>query len=224
MGCPDLGVSRLDPPALPHLLGVAHISPRISPRQGIFFMRELGYAGYMDILSTLNPGALIVICAPHAAREPISTLAAQLALRGPLTILDGGNCFQPYRVAQLLRQQTADVAHAARRLFVRRAFTCYQMLALLEDAPPLKQPHLVLDLLATFQDDHVQAQESQRLLGLCLFHLERLCQAAPLVVSISPRLLPGREFLLDEVCARAGQLFLQSEPLTQICQPTLFEL
>ncbi|MEI7847017.1 MAG: hypothetical protein WCK35_14560 [Chloroflexota bacterium] len=224
MGCPDIGVSRFELPALPPLIGVAYVSPRTSPWQGIFFILDVGYAGCMDILSTLNPGTLIVICAPHAAREPISSLAAQLALRGPLTILDGGNRFQPYRVAQLLRQQTVDVERAARRLFVRRAFTCYQVLALLEDAPPLRQPHLVLDLLATFQDEHVQAQEARRLLGQCLFHLERLCQAAPLVVSISPRLLPGREFLLDEVCARAGQLFLQSEPLAQICQPTLFEL
>jgi DNA polymerase elongation subunit (family B) len=35
----------------------------------------------MNIIPTLHAGALIVICAPHAAREQVIALAAELALR-----------------------------------------------------------------------------------------------------------------------------------------------
>ena len=178
----------------------------------------------MDILSTLHPGALVVVCAPHAASSQVSNLACELALRGPVTILDGGNRFQPYRVTHLLRLRTVDVNTVSRRLFIRRAFTCYQVLALLQNAPALRQPHLVLDMLATFQDEHVQPHEARRLLDMCLLQLERLCQFAPLLVTISPKILPERVFLMEQICARAGQLLFQDEPPMQASQPGLFEV
>ena len=176
----------------------------------------------MDILPTLRTGALIVVCAPQAAREPVALLSAELALRGPLTILDGGNRFQPYRVAQLLRQQTAQVDSAAKRLFIRRAFTCYQMLALLEDTPALKQPYIILDLLATFYDEHVNEREARRLLDKCLFEVERLVQFAPLVITLAPALVAERAFLVEMVCARAERVLMQETPLARPYQPVLF--
>jgi len=182
----------------------------------------------MDILPSLHTGALIVICAAHSPAghfstpEPLSVLAADLALRGPLTVLDGGNRFQPYRVARLLRQQTVDINRAAKHLFIRRAFTCYQVLAMLEGAPALCQPYLVLDLLATFYDEHVRAPEASRLLDLCLRELERLCRLAPVVISLAPPLLAERVFLLEQVCARAGRVLVQPEPIETVSQPALF--
>ena len=176
----------------------------------------------MDILPTLRTGALIVVCAPQAAREPVALLSAELALRGPLTVLDGGNRFQPYRVAQLLRQQTAQVDSAAKRLFIRRAFTCYQMLALLEDTPALKQPYIILDLLATFYDDHVNEREARRLLDSCLLQVERLRQFAPVVVTLAPPPIGERAFLLELVCARAERVVMPEMPLATPCQLVLF--
>lgn len=176
----------------------------------------------MDILPTLHSGALIVVCAPYAAREPVAVLAAELALRGPLTVLDGGNRFQPYRVAQLLRQHTAQVDSAAKRLFIRRAFTCYQMLALLEDTPALRQPYIILDFLATFYDDHVNEREARRLLDACLRQVERLHQFAPLVVTLAPPLVADRAFLVEQVCVRAERVLMQEIPASKIHQPALF--
>ena len=66
---------------------------------------------------------------------------------------DGGNRFSAYQVAGMIRRKTVHVESAARRLFIRRAFTCYQMVSLLEDTPAIPtQPYLILDLLATFYD------------------------------------------------------------------------
>jgi hypothetical protein len=178
----------------------------------------------MNILPILHTGELIVVCAPHAARDSVCTLAAHLALRGPLTVLDGGNRFQPYRVASLLRQQTPDVNKAAKRLFIRRAFTCYQVLAMLEGTPALRQPYLVLDLLAGFYDEHVRAHEARRLLAACLCQLERLCQSAPVLVTLAPPLVPERSFLVEQVCARAGRVLMQEAPVLPACQPVLFAI
>jgi hypothetical protein len=178
----------------------------------------------MDIISTLRTNSLIVVCAPQAARKQVSALAAELALRGSLTVLDGGNRFQPYRVAHLLRQQTADVNTVAKQLFIRRAFTCYQMMALLEDTPALRQPYIILDLLATFYDDHVNEREARRILAACLIQMERLCQFAPVVVTLAPPLVAERSFLLEQVCAQAEQVMIQELPVPQICQPALFAM
>lgn len=176
----------------------------------------------MELLPALRPGSLTVVCAPSAAREPISHLVAELALQGSVTVLDGGNRVQPYRVAQLLRQKTADVNSATKRIFIRRAFTCYQMLALLENTPSLRQPYIILDLLATFYDDHVPAHEARRLLDCCLRQVERLGQFAPVVVTIAPPLAAERAFLVEQVCARADRLLVPEVSVPVETQPPLF--
>ncbi len=77
----------------------------------------------MNNFPALKTHKLIVLYTPHAAREESAMIAAELALRGAATILDGGNRFTPYRVAQLLRRKTVDVIAVSHRLFIRRAFT-----------------------------------------------------------------------------------------------------
>jgi hypothetical protein len=176
----------------------------------------------MDILPTFHSGSLIVACASGAAREPVAQLTAELALRGPLTILDGGNRFQPYRVAQLLRQKTVDVNAVSKRIFIRRAFTCYQMLALLENTPALKQPYIILDLLATFYDEHVPTHEARRLLDACLHQAERLRQLAPLLITLAPPIVPERAFLVEMVCSRAERVLMQDVPVPAATQLSLF--
>lgn len=90
-----------------------------------------------------------------------------------------GNRVQPYRVAHLLRLNTSEISPAAKHIFIRRAFTCYQMLALLEDIPALCQPHLVRDFLAALLDENIRLTEATRLLEICLRQLDRLCEFAP---------------------------------------------
>jgi hypothetical protein len=175
----------------------------------------------MDILPAITTGSFTVVCAQHAAREQITSVIAELSLRGPLTILDGGNRFQAYSVAHLIRRQTTDVRTAADRLFIRRAFTCYQMLALLENTPSERQPYLVLDLLATFYDDQVPTREASRLLETCLRQLEHLRRSAPVAITLAPPLVEERAFLVERVCAQADQLFTLELPAPQPYQPEL---
>jgi len=176
----------------------------------------------MDILPVLKTGKLIVIYTPDAARAESMTLIAELGLRGAVTIMDGGNRYRPYQVAAFLRRKTVDISTAANRLFSRRAFTCYEMNSLLSSTPSLNQPYLILDLLNTFYDDHVPTYEAYRLLKSCLGQIQRLVLSGPVVVTLAPPLADAREFLLEQVCRQADELFIKEAPDCGPVQPNLF--
>ena len=175
----------------------------------------------MKLPPLIKPNKMIVICSASAARDQIAALTAELALCGAVTVLDGGNRFPAYQTARMLRRRTPNILPTARRIFLRRAFTCYQMLALLESTPTLHQPYLILDLLGTFQDENVPTAEVSRLLDRCFTQLERLRLEAPVILSLAP-LQGERSFLFERVCARGDQLIDIEIPYPVITQPSLF--
>ena len=176
----------------------------------------------MDILPVLHKDSLIVVSSHNAARDEIAALSAELALRGSVTVLDGGNCFPFYRFARLIRSQSYQGAVAVKRLFIRRAFTCYQMLELLSSTQALDHPYLILNLLATFYDEQIPEREVRRLLDSCLVEVNRLSMTAPVMISLSPPRLPERAFLAEQICQSADQSFLLDEPALEFVQPVLF--
>lgn len=151
-----------------------------------------------------------VLVAPQAARDAMLDLTARLALHGPLRVFDGGNHFNAYAVARGLRRQTAQVDEALNRIRMARAFTCYQMLALLSAAPAGSTPTLVLDLLCTFYDDSVPLPEARRLLGAVLVEVERLARGGRVVISTRPPAQAGPErlALVDALCEALPARFL----------------
>lgn len=136
--------------------------------------------------------------------------------------MDGGNCFPFYRFARLTRSRTLEGAIAVKRLFIRKAFTCYQMLELLSTTPALDQPCLVLNLLAAFYDEQIPAREVRRLLDACLVEVNRLAMTAPALISLSPPRLPERTLLAEQICLSADQVFMLDEPAPGFVQPVLF--
>ncbi len=153
----------------------------------------------MDTLLDLTPGKWGLIAAPRALRPALLALVGRLAQNGPVCVLDGGNQFNTYQVARAVggRRELLN------RIQLARAFTCYQMLALLESTPVLASPFLVLDLLATFQDENVPLPERLRLLDQCILHLHRLSRLT---------------FGLVSVCVPSG-LELEQVP----CMPALLQ-
>jgi hypothetical protein len=139
-------------------------------------------------LNTLTKDSLLLVIAPHAGMPLINEAAARLALNGNVRVLDGGNRFNVYPVARSVRRLTPRLEETLARISLARAFTCYQMLTLLEDTPALSTPTLVLDLLSTFLDESVRLEESRRLLQQSIRHLQRLSHSAPVVVSAKPLL------------------------------------
>jgi hypothetical protein len=169
----------------------------------------------------LKKHALTALCAPHAARDEIAPLIARLALQGPILVLDGGNRFAGYRIMQHLRLLVPDPTSALRRIFVRRAFTCYQVSAMLDETPSRSQPSLLLDMLATFYDENVPLSEASRLLECCLRQVERLAQVGSLLVTLTPPPSPERLCLVERLSAAAHAFYSVDPPVIPIQQPQL---
>ena len=114
---------------------------------------------------------------------------ARMGAGGAVRVLDGGNRFNAYPVARAVKGR-ADVLN---RITVSRAFTCYQVLSLLESTPAIQavpQPDIsfrlvALDLLNTFYDEAVRPPERRQLLRACLAQLERLAVNAG-AISVHP--------------------------------------
>jgi len=177
----------------------------------------------MDALTFPLSNRLMVLTAPHAASTLMLELSARLSAAGELRVLDGGNRFNVYPVARAVRRCTPDLTGALARIRLSRAFTCYQVAALLAETPADGLPTLVIDLLATFYDDNVKLAESQRLLADCIPHLKRLSQFAPVVASARPPvpLCVEKEVLADALQAAAGGSW-QLEALPAPKMPTLW--
>ena len=134
----------------------------------------------------LRAGHFYLILAPRrVGRLLMNTLAASLSLTGPALVLDGGNAFDAHGIARDVRYHTVEMVLAMDRLKVSRAFTCYQIVAMLGAQTPGLQPVLVLDLLATFLDENVNLRERLRLLDQAIGYLQRLSTLAPLAVSVT---------------------------------------
>jgi len=196
----------------------------------------------MNALPDPAAGQLWLVITPHGFNEILNEFTARLASRGSVRVLDGGNCFNAYQVSRILAHslssassgskpghQPSDLHTALERIHVARAFTCYQVHTLLAETPCSPHPTLVLDLLSTFYDESVTLNESQRLVNDCLYHLRRLSEKAPVVVSTRPHKRPinqmgdadnpDRSCLLEKVRSAVHQVigfYTPSQPDRQL--------
>jgi hypothetical protein len=161
-------------------------------------------------------GRFILLVGPRSLNAAMLTLIARLGEGASVRVLDGGNRFNAYTVARLARGRQAVL----NRITVSRAFTCYQVLSLLESTLATQSPFAVLDLLNTFYDESVQAGERKRLLRGCIAHLHRLEQKAGGAVSVHPPAVPSQTAieLLDMLqAATVDTYFIQ--PLAPAAEP-----
>ena len=150
----------------------------------------------------LRTGSWLLVMGPHTILSTLLAMTARLGEGGSLRVLDGGNRFNAFAVARAARGRPEVLS----RITVSRAFTCYQVLSLLESTPAIPIPFVVLDFLNTFYDESVQLGERKRLLRACITHLERLELAAGGLVSAHPSKVPSQAALeLLEMLARAAK-------------------
>lgn len=166
------------------------------------------YRMSMDILPILKPGRII---AAIGISSFLPALLAELACHGPVTVLDGGNRFPAYRIAREIRKRSLNVKEASDRLFLRRAFTAYQVVHLLESASPCPHPQVLLDPLAAFQDDQITPREAGRLLSICLNHLQRLALSAPVALCLEAHIIIEKAFLLKRLSDQSDEVFVSAD-------------
>ena len=153
------------------------------------------------------PGEATVWTGPSVAVEPVLELlyAGSARARGRISLLEGANRFHPYRIGELGRAFGVDAAETLRRIRLARAFTAYQMVALVDGwarevrrrAPTLLVGH---DLPALFADAEIPDDERSALLGHIARTLATLVREVhlPLLLTLSPDGFARFRALADE--------------------------
>lgn len=182
----------------------------------------------MDAITLPENNQLYAVIGGHAAVDRLLELAAHLALRGPLLLLDCGNRANPLPLVRNLRRLTLDPLRAMGNIQSARAFTCFQVKALLEQVAffPAQQPLLVFELLATFYDESVSYDEGRRLLEQSLHCISHVRRSAPVLISARqpPAEFPERVAFVEMLCGVADQCWLEERPAPQPpAQPALWE-
>lgn len=154
-------------------------------------------------------GRLLLAITPASGIDPLLELTAFLAERGLLYVLDGGNTFQGYRLARIMKRRSSEYASLLANVMLSRVFTCYQMSTLLEEGEFGPVPILVYDLLSTFYDQSVRVADRRRLLNTCLARLKVLGRRTPVVIWARQRSVIPQEALgfVDIVRAAADQVW-----------------
>lgn len=179
--------------------------------------------GLIDEL--LQPRIALFWGAQTPTRTLLTALTALAAGGREARVFDGGNSFDGYFVARLARRLSPQPYAVLHRIRLSRAFTCFQLAELIENASESRNPVFVLDLLATFYDESVPLRDSERLLAGTLTHLKRLAAAGPVIVGArEPQaLVKERWALLDRLQAAADAAWMLRAPLPpEEIQPRLF--
>ena len=118
-------------------------------------------------LAPLKPGRSVLLWGEHL-RPLAAAAAAWGAARGtPVLVVDAANRFDPYGLVREARGRGLARQDVLAQVRVARAFTCHQLVRLVEEIlPPALEPGclvLVLGPVSLFYDEQVPLAERRRL-------------------------------------------------------------
>lgn len=183
----------------------------------------------MDAITLPSTNQLFVVIGGRTTSGRLLDLAARLAMRGPLLLLDCGNRANPLPLVRELRRLTHDPVAALGNHGAKgaRAFNCCQVAALIDKTArrPIQHPVLIFDLLASFYDESITQREGRRLLEQSLSRITHISHFAPVVVSAGPPPLdfPERKAFLDMLCQVSDQVWNEENPPAQLPQQLSFQ-
>ena len=171
----------------------------------------------MEEITLPNTNQLYAVIGGRDAASRLLDLSARLALSGPLLLLDCGNRANPLPIVKEPRRLTPDPIGALDNITAARAFTCYQVVVLLEQLEqraPVQQPVIIFDLLASFYDESIDYAEGLRLLEHALDCLTHVRSNAPLLVSARPPLsdFPERKVFLEMLLRISDRYWIEDVP------------
>ncbi len=173
-------------------------------------------------LKTQSPRLLLVETEGRSS-EGITELFAALALRGPFYAIAGGEWLPTYALVRSLRRRTAAIQEVLGRVRLARPFTCYQVLDLLTDIRPEREPVLVLDFLHHFHNPDIPLDVRQRVLRQCCRRLRDLSLLRPLLVFVQALESDEYQGFFPAVAGIADEVLQAAEvDGTEALQPVLF--
>jgi hypothetical protein len=171
------------------------------------------------------PGKLYLLHGGDTVFRLSLSAAAYVLLKGvPLTLVDGTNRFDVYYIAEFARKVTSrrvggtPVApeHLLDNIFISRAFTCYQMEALVTERLPefvrkVRSPVVIIfGLLDTFYDEQAPLFEVRGSLQRITTALLQLKQEGISLLLASRAVRPaskGRDGLFQELALMMDRVF-----------------
>ncbi len=159
------------------------------------------------IAKHLAPGEATVWTGSPRVVEGLLELvyAGSAAAGGRVSLLEGANRFDPYRIGEIGRALGVDATETVRRVRLARAFTAYQMVALVDrwsqeirrDRPSLLVGH---DLPALFHNDEIPEEERAGLLRHVARSLRSVAERAgvPLLLTLGPDGVAGFPSLAED--------------------------
>jgi hypothetical protein len=153
-------------------------------------------------VSQQAPAGLAALYGPDSVPLALA-LTAQIALRRPVWVIDGGNRFDALWLAEYIARGGQAPEPVLARINISRAFTCHQMAERVLSLPPEAAPLVILHLLDTFYDENVPITEARRLLNALWPVLRRRSRNVPVALTVHP---PRSERVADRECFYTGIL------------------
>lgn len=178
----------------------------------------------MRNINQLFPGFTTGDFAVLHGSQAVLSIATLLCIRAQLppqigglgsntVFIDGANTFRLYHVTRLARLHQLDPRQALDRIYISRAFTAYQMTALilqkLEDVVRNCNSKLVIvsDIAAMFLDKDVEDEEAKRIYSHITTHLSNFAKEhQTIIVATYPphQDSPRNIYLQTMTCGRAN--------------------
>lgn len=158
----------------------------------------------MAALSQPAPHPVLLIGADAVYRVAIRGVA-RLAERHPVVYLDGANTFDPYVLVREALWRRLPVEHVLASVFVRRAFTCYQMNEMVRRIPLERMIRrravlVIAGPCTTYFDESVPGHRAARLFYQMFYRLEELSRTHVPLLLVQSSTCPTesrRYFLTD---------------------------
>lgn len=203
------------------------------------------YTALMEQFHSAPPGKLCCITGANNAVFRLSlSLASQVLLKGvPVAVVDGSNRFDAYMIAEIARSVAVNSRGGVQvtpedileRIFVARAFTCYQMEATVTERLPAFVRHIgapvamIFGLLDTFYDEQAPLFEVKASVGRIISSLRKMKESNIAILLASKelkleskernRLLPRVKEAMDHVYqlqeSDGGRHYLQAQVSNQ---------
>lgn len=159
----------------------------------------------MQALFQATPETVLLTGHPDVYRFSLRC-AAMIARIRRVVYLDGANIFDPYAVARYAEARGLPEETLLRSVFVRRAFTCYQMYEMVARLPAdrLRSGRSVLIVAGpcvTFFDESVTDHRATQLFRGMIYRLDALRQAGvPMLIAQPKESRPvGRGYLMKQL-------------------------
>lgn len=113
-------------------------------------------------------GVYLIYGEPYVLELAQKMLSRPLLARTPVVVVDGNNRFNLYLYTRMAQYFARRPEEFLRRIKISRAFTCHQMVSLVERVEKAAEKYqtpliLALDPLATFYDENVPVFEANKL-------------------------------------------------------------